>query len=108
MKNVNDLARVCPTSILTPRVLARNALGGAAGPLGLAAWALLLYGSFGPDDTGALYFAFAFTAWIWQQGAEAPPKEAINQVSTAQQIISILLVLAGFALCLPGYGLPAI
>jgi len=97
-----------PIGRLDGGVLARNALGSAAGPLGLAAWGLLLYGSFGPDDAGALYFAFAFTALIWQGGAEAPPKEAINEVTPGQQILSIILVLAGLALALPGYGFPQI
>lgn len=95
-----------PIGRLDGGVLARNALGSAAGPVGLAAWALLLYGSFGPDDAGALYFAFAFTVLIWQGGAEAPPKEAINEVTPGQQILSIVLVLAGLALTLPGYGFP--
>lgn len=97
-----------PIGRLDGGVLARNALGSAAGPVGLAAWALLLYGSFGPDDAGALYFAFAFTALIWQGGAEAPPKEAINEVTPGQQILSIVLVLAGLALALPGYGFPQV
>ena len=35
-----------PIGRLDGGVLARNSLGGLAGPLGLAAWAILLYGSF--------------------------------------------------------------
>mmetsp|Transcript_55846 Transcript_55846/g.130420 ORF Transcript_55846/g.130420 Transcript_55846/m.130420 type:complete len:662 (-) Transcript_55846:71-2056(-) len=89
-------------------VLARNALGGLASPLGLAAFLLLLYGSFGPDDAGSLYLAFGVSAIVWQGGAEAPPKEAINEIAAPQQILAVLLVLAGFALSVPGYGFPQV
>ncbi|CAE6935589.1 EGY3 [Symbiodinium natans] len=97
-----------PIGRLDGGVLARNALGGLASPLGLLATALVLYGSFGPGDAGSLYLAFGVSALIWFGGAEAPPKEAINGISAPQQVLAVLLVFVGLALAVPGYSFPQI
>jgi len=97
-----------PIGHLDGGVLARSALGGLASPAGLLATALILYGTFGPGDAASLYWAFGISVLLFQQGAEAPPKEAINKVSAPQQVLAVLLVLIGLALAVPGYAFPQI
>eukprot|EP00931_Biecheleriopsis_adriatica_P074627 TRINITY_DN48642_c0_g1_i1.p1 TRINITY_DN48642_c0_g1~~TRINITY_DN48642_c0_g1_i1.p1 ORF type:complete len:673 (+),score=168.88 TRINITY_DN48642_c0_g1_i1:42-2021(+) len=97
-----------PIGRLDGGVLARNALGQAASPLGLLGFLLLLGGSFAPDDAGSLYFSFGLAAIVWQGGAEPPPKEAITDITDVQKALAIILVAAGFVLTVPGWPFPTI
>jgi len=98
-----------PIGRLDGGVLARASVGSqAAGSLALFAWALLLTGSFAPDEAGNLYLAFGICTIFFQNTLDLPPREAISDVDGTQKGLGIALVALAFLLNIPGWAFPTV
>jgi len=97
-----------PIGRLDGGVLSRLSLGSAAGALGLVGWAVLLTGSFAPDDAGALALSFGIATILWNNGTELPPKEGTTDISEGQKAFGIVLLAVGLSLSIPGFLFPSV
>jgi len=96
-----------PLGRLDGGVIVKSVFGGSTGNLfSYLVLGLLLFGSTAPTEAGLLCTTFGFYAIIFQNGSENPPRDGVTEVDGSIKVLSMLLVVFGLALTIPGSFFP--